>query len=224
MILSCTNCGARFKVDPTLLGEEGRTVRCGSCGHSWHQVPGQGEQAAASNGPDSTLDKLDEQRRRARTRRPVVTSERSAGSARALGWAALLLFLVGIASLLVFAREKIMAAAPGTARFYEMVGLLEVVGEGLDLRDVLSERRVVDGERALVIEGTIVNRSDQPRRLPELRASLVDAAGAELTTWTFLAKSDTLPPGGFTTFETSAVNPPDKGKLTVLFIERQEAK
>ena len=91
MILSCTNCGARFKVDPTLLGEEGRTVRCGSCGHSWHQVPGQGEQAAASNGPDSTLDKLDEQRRRARTRRPVVTSERSAGSARALNGAAIML-------------------------------------------------------------------------------------------------------------------------------------
>lgn len=223
MILSCTDCGARFKVDPSLLGQEGRTVRCGSCGHSWHQMPGQGEPAAPDS-PDSALDKLDEQRERARARRPVVTSERSTGSARALGWVALALFLVGIAGLLVFAQEKIMATSPGTARFYEMVGLLEVVGEGLDLRDVLSERREVDGERTLVIEGTIVNRSDQLRRLPELRASLVDAAGMELTTWTFLAKSDTLPPGGFTTFETSAVNPPDRGKLTVVFIERREPK
>ena len=223
MILSCTNCDARFKVDPSLLGQEGRAVRCGSCGHSWHQTPGEGEPAAQGN-PDSTLDKLDEQRRRARARHPVATSEKATESARTLGWIALLLFLVSIVSLLVFAREKIMATSPGTVRFYEMVGLLDVVGEGLDLRDVLSERRVVDGEKTLVIEGTIMNLSDQPRQLPELRASLVDAAGAELTTWTFLAKSDTLPPGGFTTFETSAVNPPDKGKLTVVFIERHKTK
>jgi predicted Zn finger-like uncharacterized protein len=39
MILVCENCNAQFVVNAAKLGHEGRKVRCGSCGHSWHQVP-----------------------------------------------------------------------------------------------------------------------------------------------------------------------------------------
>src|SRR5262245_29836789 len=45
MILTCPNCSARFMIDGYALGEAGRTVRCGACGHSWLQLP---EPAAAN--------------------------------------------------------------------------------------------------------------------------------------------------------------------------------
>jgi len=57
MILVCENCNAQFVVNAAKLGPEGRKVRCGSCGHSWHQVPPDdmpGVGAVADSGSDST--------------------------------------------------------------------------------------------------------------------------------------------------------------------------
>jgi predicted Zn finger-like uncharacterized protein len=39
MIISCPECRGRFRIDPTALGTDGRTVRCGKCAHSWLQKP-----------------------------------------------------------------------------------------------------------------------------------------------------------------------------------------
>jgi predicted Zn finger-like uncharacterized protein len=234
MILNCPSCSAKFKVDAALLGETGRSVRCGNCGHSWHQTPagpgpaapgpasdGQPDTAAAS-GSDSrpartdSLDKLDEQRRRSQSR-PVVPEEKP--RSQVLGWTLLTLFLVALAGGLVVAREKIIALAPGTAAYYERLGLQEMIGDGLDLRDVTSVRRTVDGERKLIVQGVVVNVSDRSRSVPRLQASLIDASGVELAIWTFAADSSELPPGGVTTFETTAIDPPSEGNLSLVFVE-----
>ena len=238
MILDCPSCGAKFKVDAALLGEAGRSVRCGNCGHGWHQTPpgpgpetppdpGPAEEGqpapAAAPGSDSrparadTLDKLDEQRRR-RQRRPVATSEKKPPS-QALGWALLTLFLVALVGGLVVARDKIVALAPGTAAYYERLGLREMIGDGLDLRDVTSVRRSVKGESKLIVRGVVANVSDRVRFVPRLRASLIDADGAELANWTFAADSSELPPGGITTFETATTDPPGQGDLRLVFVE-----
>jgi len=39
MIISCPNCSAHYSVPIAALGEEGRTLRCANCSHSWLQVP-----------------------------------------------------------------------------------------------------------------------------------------------------------------------------------------
>ncbi|MCH8037367.1 MAG: zinc-ribbon domain-containing protein, partial [Proteobacteria bacterium] len=37
MHLTCPSCGVTFLVEPEHLGPTGRRVRCGECGHVWHQ-------------------------------------------------------------------------------------------------------------------------------------------------------------------------------------------
>ena len=35
MIISCPNCNKQFKIDPSLIPDNGRDVKCGSCNHIW---------------------------------------------------------------------------------------------------------------------------------------------------------------------------------------------
>ena len=35
MIITCPNCNKQFKIDNSLIPEEGRDLQCGSCNHVW---------------------------------------------------------------------------------------------------------------------------------------------------------------------------------------------
>ena len=36
MIITCPNCNKKFKIDNSLMPDEGRDLQCGSCNHVWH--------------------------------------------------------------------------------------------------------------------------------------------------------------------------------------------
>jgi predicted Zn finger-like uncharacterized protein len=232
MILNCPSCSAKFKVDQALLGDTGRSVRCGNCGHSWHQMPCGPESAPSGQArrtpavaPSSegrraranSLDKLDQQR--ARSQRKAAVRSKKPPASHLVGWALLALFVAALAGGLVVARETIVALAPGTADYYGKLGLRSVAGAELELRDVASVRRTVDGARRLIVKGVIVNTSQLTVPVPRLQASLIDASGAKLASWVFAADSSELPAGGITTFETTANDPPREGNLSLVFVE-----
>lgn len=55
MQLSCPACSTKFTVDPALLGESGRKVKCSNCGHVWMQAaPNAGSAPAASDDSPDT--------------------------------------------------------------------------------------------------------------------------------------------------------------------------
>ena len=46
MHVTCSNCGARYIVDPLAIGPTGRTVQCARCNHRWFEVAGPASAAA----------------------------------------------------------------------------------------------------------------------------------------------------------------------------------
>jgi len=39
MIISCSSCQAKFRVDESRIGPDGKKVRCSKCGHVWRAMP-----------------------------------------------------------------------------------------------------------------------------------------------------------------------------------------
>lgn len=79
--------------------------------------------------------------------------------------------------------------------------------QGLKLRDVQANRSVDQGVAILTVQGTIVNATNEPRRVPPLMATVSDMKGTPLDRWTFTAEIADLPPGGTTGFRTETIYP-----------------
>ena len=132
---------------------------------------------------------------------------------------ALVALAVAVAGVLVVARDKVVAWYPEAEAHYAALGLSVTVAAKLELRDVTSVRRTVDGERRLIVKGVIVNTSGRTMAVPRLQASFIDSEGTQLGNWIFAADSSELPPGGVTTFETTAADPPREGNLSLDFVD-----
>ncbi len=204
MILTCPACSTRFLVDPSKIGPEGRTVRCGKCKETWHQTPPVEEPDTVEAVPIPPEPKpipkgsgLPAQPRRRRRRKSRA------------GWLLFLLLLVLAGVGAVVARDQVIRAWPPAAEWYEMAGLTEKEAEfGLELRNVASSRKAEDGVQILEIRGQVVNVTSEPVDVPKLRAVLRDSDNREIQRWTFSAEKARLEGGETTTFETSLRNPP----------------
>jgi predicted Zn finger-like uncharacterized protein len=206
MILSCSACSTRYVVDPALLGQGGRTVRCAKCGHQWHQHPPiDFPQMLEPEPPPSAPI------RRARasepgTNLPAFPRERRSGAG--VAWAALVLAILVLGGAGVAARDAVVAAWPPAARLYSTIGLsAELPGEGLVIH-ANTERRLENDREVVVIEGEVVNVSNRDRVVPPLRAALT-SDDKEISHWTFEATQSRLLPGESARFVTRTDEAPE---------------
>lgn len=108
------------------------------------------------------------------------------------------------------ARDRIVEAWPPAAKIYAMVGIrVEPLGAGLEIRGIVTDRRIAGGEQELAVRGEIHNGSSEERTIPRLRAVLKDAGERALSSWTFSTTGTRLLPGESTTFNT-VVRDPDR--------------
>ncbi len=231
MNLTCPSCDTIFEVTPEELGQGGRAVRCGNCGHDWFQ--GQAAEplvtekpAPPASGPrlatETPAPVSEEPRSNVSAQagpRPLFRPPKRARSSLAVGWMSLALFVVGLGAGLYFGKDRIISAVPSAAKLYQLAGLApEQIGFGFELRQVTSVRRLVNGERVVVIQGLVANVTEGPKAVPRLRAVVTDADGVQVDQWTFSAVDERLPPGGTSKFETSTTNPPREGNLSIDFV------
>ncbi len=234
MILSCPICRTRYLVDEQAFGERtGRTVRCASCGHTWHQSA---QPDPGANHDSARLERRIEPALEVPPRPGAVSpaiSEAPAGRSRAayrpsqgsrrrwtaVHWLVLaVLFALAVVAGIVVARGAIVAIWPPAARLYVLAGLpVELPGAKLKIEKLIPTR-TPDG---LIIDGDIANTGKMTLDVPRLRVALRDAAEKEVQFKVIDPPKPQLAPGAVAHFTTPFPHPDDAATGVVVTFAKQ---
>lgn len=206
MILICEQCQARFLVASLLLGVDGRKVKCGVCGHSWFQPPGEEEYTPGSGGDENVSfhDHLEHEDLEPIPEgvRPIpegsaipvtgshkfnvkdhLTRDNLGGAAMAAA-----VFAVAFAGLLAF-HGPLTKVLPSLSSLFSVVGIESTAGQGL-IFDHVAARQSKDaaGKSILTLTGTIVNVRKEVTEVPSVWATLQKSEAVKGVT--FMVKID----------------------------------
>ena len=238
MLIVCPSCASEYMIEPAQIGADGRMVRCAACRDTFF-VAGEPElteeelaeteefhafleqQSTAWPAADAPLAVEAESARsepevgpaaaRLRLRLPSIPLAALARLAAVPKAPVLALILVGLVGGAVLGRERIVAAAPATARLYAAAHLA-VNPLGLDLKGVRSELVLNGQDQLLVVEGEILNRRGRDVEVPSLRLTVRGPDGLELYTWTNEPPRKTLAPAETARFRARLASPPAEGR------------
>ncbi|MGI9434002.1 MAG: hypothetical protein ACR2Q4_04090 [Geminicoccaceae bacterium] len=112
----------------------------------------------------------------------------------------------------IIGRNGIVDRFPATAAIYQSLGLSVDTERGLEFADVTSDWQVEGGASVLVVEGEIVNLSQDNQVIPPVRIAILDADGRELQHEYFDISKGELGGGNRVNFTGRLVNPIDQGE------------
>ncbi len=116
--------------------------------------------------------------RRGRKRKSKKAKKKGKGGLIAL--LIVIILLGGLGAGMIFLRDMVLQYVPAMSMVYEMVGLGAPLGDGLEIRNVNSERGSSEGVDFLVLSGNIANIEDEPKPVPLIKALLFSAEGEEI--------------------------------------------
>lgn len=109
--------------------------------------------------------------------------------------------------LLLLGRDQIIDRYPGTAPFYNAVGIKASV-TGLEIEKPTIRVTRINGEQTIIINGAVKNISRETQPLPYLRLSLHTAGGDEVALWRVEFNRTNLKSGERIPFASEYANPP----------------
>lgn len=229
MIITCPACNTRYLVPDTAIGATGRQVRCASCRNSWFeeappfesQSPRDAETAALPpsvtgegapppppipSAPEAIRTFSDEPASSAYSppdpfaHEPPFRPRRN--RARMLTWAAICFAVVAIGATLAL-------LSLGSGGIAARLGLSSSEGPLIiEVTRKPDRDRMPNGNERLIVSGRILNPTDLPQPVPDIRAELRDAQGRTVYGWMIARPVQTLPPGAAANFDTAAVDFP----------------
>ena len=236
MILECPACQKRYLVDPRSVGIAGRTVRCANCKNEWHaELSEEAREALAAKQDNSFESEVEaavaasvseedvaqseaaaaeaaERRRARKTNVPALTKNKPAVSA-ALKLATLALGLIFFIVAGVYFRPMILQAFPAAEAAYRVLGLYN--SDGVVLAEMAYERSEIGTKDSHQFSGTLVNTTQEIRRLPSLKIRLLGDEGQVIKNRILTEKID-LQPGEQKAFRTSIESSPGSTALVVV--------
>lgn len=237
MIITCPNCSARFNVKAELLGDQGRTVKCAKCSHKWFAAPGAGGESEAATPPPVAKKAQPEEPAfdddlPIPEPPPIPTEEQiaqfqskpSKKPSTTVYWVALLGFIIVVVGGTLGLRKEISIWFPATEAIYLKLGLVDVLGYGLQINTPDTTSATIGEKRVFTIKGTIENTLTSVLDIPLMRGAVHDTNGKEIYVWSFKADDPRVLPGEKVTYTTEVVNPPSGGTgLTFTFTTEEEA-
>jgi predicted Zn finger-like uncharacterized protein len=230
VIVSCPACATRFSLDASLLGPNGRMVRCAKCSHRWRQeAPAPIEPLPAiepetlaeppqmAPGLAALLSGRDQERPAAHV--VVPPKLRPAQPKRKVGvwpWILLLGILCGLAVAAYIYQGPIARMFPATQDLYGLLGIGDSdPARVLQIGNLKSEQR----SGFLSVRGDVFNPSDYPMKVPPLMLTAQDENGTALgAAFMFRTQEAQVAPGETITFRIPFENPPKGMKgFTVTF-------
>jgi len=116
-------------------------------------------------------------------------------------------------------RQDIVNKKPALSSLYSALNI-SVKVDGLDFENPATRNIIVDGRPVLVVNGIIVNRSDQAQDLPPVELSLMSNSGETITSWLVELEQDQLGANQRLEYMSQYPNPPvDAVRLNYKFAE-----
>lgn len=214
MILTCPSCATRYLVDPVLFPPEGRTVRCASCAHSWHELPPPDIPKKIDFAPPPVLQPIPKG-----SNLPVLAEpprKRSGGI-----WIFLIFLLAAVLAGGWIGRARLVEIWPPAGKLYEWlhIPVEQPARLGLILQNLSSSTALEGGRPVLVITGEVANVIDETRITPKLRVSLRDAERREIKSWEITLPDPEIKARDKVTFSNRYPDPPPEARdLEITFL------
>lgn len=209
MILQCKNCSARYLVPDSSIGAEGRTVRCARCNESWYEppieAPSDGFAPLSEPTPEPDI---------AQTPEPESTEDfdkmigsLNAAANRSSASSNLPVYRPTISTGLKVAVAALLVIVAGLGLFMTMPKLFGILpSKGLVLADIKIEKNSEEKPGIVEITGNILNESEEPRTVPNIKVILLDGADNPLQSWEFKSNGATLKSKETTPFTSGELN------------------
>lgn len=224
MILTCPACATSYFVPDTAIGQNGRRVRCKSCGHDWRAsledeplelTPGTDPEADATReaAPEPAPESLAETPapELPKAFRAKAEQKRRMKKAATLGaaWVAGLVVLMGVVGALIAYRLPVVEAWPQTASFYKAIGF-PVNLAGVEV-EALRGRTLLNAPNKVIIGGALRNIRDHEVVPPGLIIILRDERGVEVVRHPLELEGPPILPGKVQGFAAVVENPDNQG-------------
>ncbi|MEM7729568.1 MAG: DUF3426 domain-containing protein [Pseudomonadota bacterium] len=238
-VLSCPECGTRYKTDPKSFGTRRRSVRCARCGATWDASAPMPVDTLASrpvpvpappeppSGDDAPLDTAHEAEAvspgpDAPLMRPTATvgadaMMRDRADREKLARRMRTIRIIWAAALVLVALAAIIAWFNRQAivnRIPQMASVYRMVGVevragGLDIEPPEARTVLVDGAPVIRVDSRVRNLTRSEQAVPLIELSLHDVDGQGLLQWFVETQPARIDGRGALEFRTEIVDPPD---------------
>ncbi|MCB1431435.1 MAG: zinc-ribbon domain-containing protein [Alphaproteobacteria bacterium] len=229
MIIRCPSCNTRYDLPASRLDADSTVMKCSVCNHSWlegrtievpyEHVKNALEVVEPRFEADAEIQRLVEATRGAEE---AFASKRRQRRKTAVSWSAFVIAItMPFAGALAFP-DATVRVLPAAMAAYDWAGW-DINVYGLNIRKVETQHLNADGTPVIAIKGEIANTTASVRKIPWLRFSLQDAAGAEVYSWQLDTNARPLQPGESTSFVTRIASPPaEAGEVKIRFARIEE--